>query len=266
MKTMQDIYQEIRNKFFNKTGIDVERGTAIDYYVLASSEMIAEAHKEIENNKTPHIYSSLSGEKLDDMAVLVGLTRRPDESDRNFLYRILNWNVSNKASNSTAIETALMDMTFSSHVTYVPHTFGCGTATAYIIPKTMSEEGKELAIEETKSRLKDVVSPSSYIEYIIPKVTSIKINALIKAKASDVKAIQNNIADKILKYVNGIAPGDYLEVGEINKIGSSEANVNYFNVGHLFVNNVETGAVSILQKVDSKFIISLEDIIWSEVE
>lgn len=266
MKSIHDIYQNIRNKFFNKTGIDVERGTAIDYYVLASSEMISDAYEEIENNKTPHIYSSLSGEKLDDMAVLVGLTRRADESDKNFLYRILNWNISNKCSNYTAIETALMNMAFSSHATYVPHTFGCGTAAAYIIPKTMSDEGKELAINETKNRLEKVVSPSSYIEYIIPKIVSIKINALIKAKASDIKTIKSNITDKIIKYVNGIAPGDYLEVGEINKIGTNEANVNYFNVGHLFIDDMETGAVSILQKVDSKFLISADDIIWSEVE
>ncbi len=155
MKTMQEIYQNIRNKFFKDTSIDVERGSTIDYYILATSDMISDAHKEIEKNKTPHIYSSLKGEQLDDAAVLVGLTRRPDESDRNFLYRILNWNVSNKASNLTAIETALMDMQFCSHVTYVPHTFGCGTSAAYIIPKNMNEEGKELAIEETKKRLKD---------------------------------------------------------------------------------------------------------------
>ena len=266
MKTMQEIYQDIRNKFFKKTSIDIERGSTIDYYILATSDMISDAQKEIENNKTPHIYSSLKGEQLDDMAVLVGLTRRQDESDKNFLYRILNWNISNKASNLTAIETALMDMKFCSHVTYVPHVFGCGTSAAYIIPKNMNEEGKELAIEETKNRLKDVVSPSSYIEYIIPKISSIKMRLLINAKAADIKTIKNNIQDKIIKYVNGIAPGEYLEIGEINKIGSNEPNIKYFNVGNLFVNGKETGAVSILQKVDSKFVMSEEDIIWLEVE
>jgi hypothetical protein len=263
---MQEIYQNIRNKFFKDTSIDVERGSTIDYYILATSNMISDAHKEIENNKTPHIYSSLKGEQLDDAAVLVGLTRRPDESDKNFLYRILNWNVSNKASNLTAIETALMDMQFCSHVTYVPHTFGCGTSAAYIIPKNMNEEGKELAIEETKARLKDVVSPSSYIEYIIPKISSVKMKILINAKAADVITIKKNIEDKIIKYVNGIAPGEYLEVGEINRLGTNEANVKYFNVGSLFINNKETGAISILQKVDSKFVMSEADIIWLEVE
>lgn len=267
MKSIQEIYHGIRDKFFKKTKIDIERGTAIDYYVLSTSDMLSEAYKEIENNKTPHIYSNLQGDNLDDMAILVGQVRRTDESDRNFLYRILKWNVSNKASNSTAIETALMDMTFCSHVTYVAHAFGCGTAAAYIIPKTMDEETSRLAIQETQGRLSKVVSPSSYIEYIIPKITPIKINILIKTtKNADIKIIQDNITDKILKYVNGIAPGNCLEVGEINKIGANEANINYFSVGHLFVNGSETGAVSILQKVESKFIMSQEDVIWLEVE
>lgn len=266
MKSMQEIYQELRDKFLDKTGIDVERGSVIDYYILSTSDMLSKAHKEIEDNKTPHIYTSLKGEQLDDMAILCGLTRRVDESDRNFLYRILNWNTSNKASNATAIETALMDMDFCSNVTYVPHAFGCGTAAAYIIPKNISDEGNNLAIEETKERLKEVTSPSSYIEYIIPKIVPIKIRAIIKAEASDINTIKKNIAEKIIKYINGIAPGDNLEIGTINRIGIDEANVTYFNIGNIFVDGKETGSVSILQKVESKFIISEKDIVWLEVE
>lgn len=266
MKNLQEIYTNIKNKFFKDTGIDVERGTAIDYFILASSEMLEDAYKEIDNNKTPHIYSSLKGSKIDDAAILCGLTRQENESDNSFLYRLINWNTSNKASNMTAIETALINLKFCSHVTYVPHTFGCGTATAYIIPKSMDEEGRELAINETKTVLKDVTSPSTYIEYIIPEIIEVELVCLIKADATDKKEIKKNISDKIIKYVNSIAPGDYLEVGEINKIGISEPNIQYFNVGHLIINKKETGDVSIIQKVESKLITSTEKIKWLEVE
>ena len=266
MITLNEIYQKIRNSFFDKTSIDVERGTTIDYYILASSDMLLAAYEEIENNRTPHIYSSLKGEQLDDLAVLVGLTRRPDESDKNFLYRILSWNVSNKASNTLAIETALMDMEYCSNVTYVPHIFGCGTAAAYIIPKVMDEEGQSLAIAETKKRLEGVISPSTYIEYLVPAVREVKLKLLINADAADIKTIEDNIENKISEYINGIAPGDYLEIGEINKIGTNETNVKYFNVAALFIDGKETGSISILQKVESKLLISENDIIWAEVE
>ena len=125
----------MRDNFRKKTNVEVARGTAIDYFMLSATEMISEAHKEIENNKTPHLYSSLKGQQLDDLALLFGLARRTDESDKNFLYRITKANTSNKTSNYTAIETALMNMQYASHVTYNPHAFGCGTAAAYIIPK-----------------------------------------------------------------------------------------------------------------------------------
>ena len=266
MITLDEIYQNIKKVFFDKTNIDVERGTAIDYYILASSDMLLKAYEEIENNRTPHIYSSLKGQQLDDLAILVGLTRRPDESDKNFLYRILSWNVSNKSSNTLAIETALMDMEYCSNVTYIPHAFGCGTAAAYIIPKVMDDEGEELAIAETKKRWEGVTSPSTYIEYLIPTIREVRLRLLINADAADVESIKNNIEDRILEYVNGIAPGSYLEIGEINKIGTNENNVKYFNVSSVFIDEKETGAISILQKVESKLLISEADIIWVEVE
>lgn len=266
MKTLEQIYEGIRGRFYKKTNIDVKQGTTIDYFVLASSEMIESAHQEIEDNKTPHIYTNLSGDKIDNMGILCGVTRRADESDKNFLYRVLKWNVSNKASNETAIDTALMDMKYCSNVTYVPHAFGCGTSAAYIIPKNMDSEGRKIAIEETKAMLKDVVSPSTYVEYIIPDVTPIAMTIAYKSSASDLAAIKKNIGTKIVEYVNGIAPGSYLEVGEINKMGIKESNVDYFNVAHFIVDGKETGSVSILQKVESKFLMSVSNIKWLEVE
>ena len=263
---IKDIYQNIRNKFYNKTGIDVERGSVIDYYMLSISSMMKDAYEEINNNKTPHIYSSLSGDKLDSMGILLGVPRREDESDKNYLYRILNWNISNKASNITAIETALMNMKYSSHVTYTPRVFGCGTSVAYIIPKDMSTETQELAIQEVKDRLKNVISPSTYIEYIIPEEINIKLKLSINTKENiDINNIKTNIENNIIKYINGIAPGEYLEVGTINKIGIEEENVNYFNVNAILINQKEVGSISILQKTESKFLISNSDIIWMEV-
>lgn len=266
MKSLQEIYNDIKSRFFKDTGIDIERGTAIDYFVLASSDMIAEAHQVIEDNKTPHIYSSLSGTRIDDMGILCGVTRKADESDKNFLYRLINWNVSNKAANNTAIETALMNLKNSSNVTYVPHAFGCGTAAAYIIPHIMDETNIELATNEVKSVLADVVSPSTYIEYIVPILREVRITCSFKAIAADKEAIKSNISSKIVSYVNGIAPGDNLEIGHINKIGIEEPNVQYFNVTSLNIDGKEIGEVSVLQKVESKFITTEDSIIWVEVE
>lgn len=267
MKTLQEIYNSIRDIFYNKTSIDVQKGSVIDSIILSTSSMIEEAYNEIENNKTPHIYTNLKGSNLDDLAILVGLTRRPDESDKNFLYRIMKWNISNKASNLDAIETALMDMEYCSHVTYVPKAYGCGTAAAYIIPKNMEEQYNNLAIEETKNRLQKITSPSSYINYIIPEILDVKINILYKTSYNDISATKKQINDNIINYINGIAPGSYLEVGQINKFGMINQDIDYFNVSNIFINNLEIGEVSVLQKIETKLLIGgYEDINWVEVE
>lgn len=265
MKTMDEVYNGIVNDFYGNTNIDIEQGSVLDSYILASSKMMECAHQEIEDNKTPHIYTGLSGNNIDDAAILVGLTRRPDESDKNFLYRFMNWNISNKSSNSTAIETALMNMVHCSNAQHIPMAFGCGTAAIYIIPKMMDEEGIKLAIAETKERLQDVVSPSSHIEYIIPDIRSVKVTLLIKSNASDLETLKSNISEKIIDYINGIAPGDNLEVGHINNIGREDSNVVYFNTAYLFIDGKETGEISILQNIKNKFLISKDDIIWLEV-
>lgn len=267
IKTLQEIYDSIKDKIVKKSSIDIEKGTVIDSFLLATSEMILTAENEIEDNKNPYMYSKLSGQNLDDMAILLGLTRRGDESDKNFLYRILKWNTSNKASNYDSIETALMNMEYCSHVTYVPLAYGCGTAAAYIIPKNMDDEYKKYAIDETKSRLYPVVSPSSYIDYIIPEILSVKLNILYKADNIDLTVIKNEVNEKIINYINNIAPGEYLEIGNINKLGINENNINYFNVSNIFINSEEIGEVSILQKIETKLLVnSSANINWVEVD
>lgn len=265
MKNLSEIYEGIKDKFYKRSKIDIEPATVLDCYFLASSDMIEKAYQEIEKNKNPHLYTNLKGENIDELGIIVGLQRKTDESDKNYLYRVLNWNVANKASNLTAIENSLMDMTNASYATYVPLAFGCSTAAVFIIAKNNTESGRKLAIEETKERLKGVVSPTTYIEYIVPTPIAVKLILYLKADASDKENIKNNITEKIMKYVNGIAPGEYLELGKINSIGIKEPNVSYFNASHLTINNQETSEVAILQTIKEKFLLIEDNIEWIEV-
>ena len=265
MKSINDIYTSIKERFFHKTEIDVERGSAIDMLLLATSEMILEANIEIENNKTPHIYTSLEGKKLDDMAMLCGIYREGNEKDSSLMRRLLNWNISNKASNITAIEDSLLNLSFATHATFIPNTLGCGTASIYIIPKEMSADSNKIAISEVKNKIKNVIDPSTYIEYIIPKIIDVKLVLVMKSTSSDTEAIKHNITDKIIKYVNGIAPGYKFELGEINKIGISESGVEYFIVSNLIIDEKEVADTSVIQDIKNKLITSKENITWMEV-
>jgi len=264
MKTFSEIYEDLKKKFADKSNLDIEPGTVIDFYMLSSAEALNEAYQEIENNKNPHIFTKLTGEDLDNMGFGYNCPRMANESDESYRYRLMNWLLKSEASNYTAIEMALMNMNYASYVTYVPLTEGVATATAYIIPKSYDETTIANAIAEAQERLKKVCSPGTYISYVIPEAIPVRIVAYINTENGDIETIKNNIKKKVADYINNIAIGDFLELGEINKIGINENGVNYFNVIQLYINNKVTNALNILQKIESKFV--FDDIIWWTVE
>nr|DAU23716.1 MAG TPA: Baseplate J-like protein [Caudoviricetes sp.] len=260
MKTLDQIYKSIKETYYNRTKLEIAEGSVIDNFVNSVSDGIEEVYETIENNKNPHLFTKLEGSDIDSMGMLVGCARRPDEDDQTYLYRMINWNTSNQASNSTAVETALTSMTYASNVTYVPLTQGVGTATAYIIPKKL--ENSDLAIAETKQRLEDVISIGTYVDYVVPTLLPVKLVAYISA-SRDLDNVKANITSKVEEYINNIAPGDKLEIGAINKIGVNETNVNYFSLTQMYINSKEYQEISAIQKLEEKFL--FDEIIWNVV-
>lgn len=262
MKSLTQIYNDLNTNFNKKTDLKIAEGSVLDSFLLSTSEALKAAYDEIEKNKTPHIYTSLTGDKIDGLGLLVGCTRKNNESDENYLYRVLNWNTNNQACNETAIEIALMDMEYSSYAKHVPYTHGVGTATVYVIPKSLDETTCQLALKEAKEKLKSVVSKSSYIEYIIPKILPVVIKVFVNI-FKDEDSVKKNIEEKFKEYINNIAPGDSLSIGELNKIGMDENNITYFIVSNVFINEQEMDSIQAIQKLEEKFVFN--KIVWEMV-
>lgn len=260
MKTIEEIYTSIKNSFYNRTKLEIAEGSVIDNYTNSVSVGLMEAYNEIEKNKNPHIFTKLEGSDIDSMGILVGCARRSNEDDKTYLYRMINWNTTNQTANATAIEAALTTLKYSSNVTYVPFTNGVGTATAYIIPKEL--DNSELAIEEVKERLSNIVSQGSYVEYVIPNMTPVRL-VIYMSVNKDEENIKKNLQEKIKTYINNIAPGDKLEIGHINKIGINETNVNYFSLAQMYIDNEEHQEIYAIQKLEDKFL--FDEIVWNMV-
>lgn len=263
MKSFVEIHNSIRNFFERKINDQIEQGSVLDLFMLSTSNEIANAYEYIENNKYPYIYTSLTGDNIDRMARMCGFERRQNESDQNLLFRLINWSFINAKSNTIAIESALLDMQYSSNITYFPRIYGAGTAICYVIPLEYSEHTIELALEEAKDRLKNVISPSLYIEYVVPNLKAITISVNVDNVDSNLVDIQNNIESKFSHYINSIPPNETLDIGYLERIAYEEPGVNYFSITGLFVDGVPTSNVSITQDLTSKFI--LDEIRWHEV-
>lgn len=264
MKSFSEIYNSLKNKFFALSRKNVEENTVLDMFFISSSEGIEEAYKKIEENKTPHIYTGLRGIDLDRLGVLVECFRENEESDDSYLYRIMTSRRRGEASNEIAINTSLISLRYSSNATYVPLTNGCGTGTVYIVPVDYEEETQQKAIEEVHERISLVVCPSSYIEYIIPEPISISFTFYMATNNADVELTKRLIEQDIRSLVNGIAPGAYLNIGDINRIGVNQNNVNYFQVSEVKIDGVAVNDKKIMQKRETKLI--LDEIIWWDSE
>lgn len=256
MKTFSEIYKDLKQRFKRRSNIDVTDGTVIDSYLLASAESLSAAHEEIENSKNPHIYTNLTGTNIDKMALLINCPRYANETDESYLYRCMKWTLINESSNVTAIESALSNLEESSNASYVPYTEGTGTATVFIIPNDYSsEEQKERAILEVKNRLYKVVSPDSYINYKICQALPIEVFVHVSfSNGVDTKSIQNNLQVKIKDYINKIAIGDTLSYGAINKIGTQEKGIEFFNTTHILIDGELLRELNAVQTIETKFL------------
>lgn len=265
MKSFDEIYNSLKNKFYSTSKIDVAKGSVIDMIFKSFSFMLKEAHEEIEENKKPYLFTSQKGDDLNSTGYFLQCPRLPDETDENYFYRLQNWTKRNASNNLTAIEDAIKTLSFSSFATYVPYTDGVGTATVYLIPHKYDEDYMKNTIHEAEKVLGKVISPSTITNYVVPEPVSVKLVAYLDvAEGMDLRFIQRE-ANRIIKdYINGIAPGDKLLLGKINNMVLDIDGVEYFNVVQIYLNDKESTAFEILQTVSTKML--FDEIIWWEVD
>ena len=262
MKTVEQIYNSIINKFAKLTSLNIRKGSVIDKFTLAVAYAIYYVYQYIEEIRNPHIYTNLKGSDIDSAGILVGCVRQENETDNSYLYRMISWNTNNQCANLTAINNSLMNLTYSSNATYVPLTHGVATGTVYVIPIKLTDDIKEAAINEAKARVSEVSSGSSYIDYVIPKILKVQVNCYLSVYKAE-NDVTGNISAAFEKYINNIAPGSYLEIGELNKIGTTMDNVNYFNISEVIIDNEIMMGLEKLQTLKEKFV--FDKINWNMV-
>ena len=265
IKTFSEIYNSIKNKFYDKTKLDIEKGSVIDMFTSSIASEIGEAHQTIEDNKKPYLFTTQTGSELDSTGYFVSCTRHNNESDANYLSRLINWNANNASCNATSISNACKELKYSKASNYVAYTKGIGTATIYLIPLSYSEEDIDLCLREAQEKVSMVINPSSRVEFSVPTPRYVQLVAYMDIKEGmDSSVVKNTIMQEIKEYINGIAPGDKMYLGQINKIGLAHKEVEYFNVVQVYIDNDEATDFEVLQTVEAKFI--FDQIIWWNVE
>ena len=261
IKTVDEIYESLKANLEDRIGDSIQTGSVIDMFNRTVSDEINLMYSHIEENKNPHLFTNTFGEDLDSLGYWPGISREENETDESYKYRLKDWVLSSEASNTTAIENKLITPKVANSIQYVPYTHGSGTGTCYVIPKTYSNEDIMESLKEANELLEDVISPSLYVEYVVPAIRGIKLQCFLST-TGDNGNIKNNISLKVKEYVNGIAPGTYLQISEIIKIGLTEPGVKYFNVIAFYLNEEVYEEIEVIQELETKFI--FDTILWSD--
>lgn len=255
MKTIEEIRTYILDKFKELSGFDVQDGTVLDHYSYAAGDAIQQAYIEIENNKNPYLYTNIYGSSLDDFGLMVNCPREANEEDDAYLHRLVEWLISCEAANYDSIDNALINLEHASLATYVPHIYGVGTAAVYIIPNDYDEESITRAIAEVRAKVNKVKSADSYVEFLIPRQKHVTLAFHISFEdGADQTYVINSLREKIQNYINGIAIGGKLEIGEINKLGTNEPGISYFVTIQMYIDGEPANELSYLQTIHNKFV------------
>lgn len=264
LKSSEVIHDDIKKRFEKRTNESFEDNSMIDLFTMALSDEFANVYEEIENNKTPHVWTSLEGKQLDNAGAGLNCHREPGESDASYKYRIMNWNLSNETGNDTAIRTALLNPKWASNIDYIPFTDGCGTATCYVLPKHYTREYIENALKEAADIIAKKGNSSAYVKYVVPRILGVRLQAVLQPKGgTDIDLLKTRIEEKIANYVNAIPPKEYLETGEIDRLAYSEDDVLSFSLVGLAIDDNFTTQRSILQGINTKMLFDTID--WEEV-
>ena len=260
MKTQQEVHESLIQKLETNLNATIKRGSMIDIYSYTMSDEIEDMYQEIEDAKNPHLFTRTSGQDLDDLGQWANLPRIDGEDDDTYKYRLKDWVYSAEASNTKAISNILLTPEHAANIEYVPQTHGCGTGTCYVLPPTYEDDVIEASLKEAQERIKDIVSPSLYVEYIVPSIRAVRLNCFLSVSDVDKNLVKANIEEKIRDYINVISPQQFLKIGDLVRIGLNVDGVEYFNVMSVLINEEPVRELSIVQELETKLL--YDDIIW----
>ena len=260
MKETAEIHTSLKGRLETNLKGSIQPGSMLDMVAYSYADESREMYQEIEDAKNPHLFTNTWGEDLDSLGHGVNLPRADNENDNTYKYRLKDWVLSAEASNTTAISNSLLNLEYASNIDYVPYTHGCGTGTCYVIPKTYEDDAIASALQEAAERIKDIVSPSLYVEYIIPTIRAVKLECYLSTEGVSRDMVKNTIAEQIRSYINAIPPGQKLKIGELLRIGLNVNGTEYFNVVTLFVDEESVSETEVVQELETKFL--YDEIVW----
>jgi uncharacterized phage protein gp47/JayE len=198
---------------------------------------VAEAYKYTDETFMNSFLSTASGEYLDRIGVLLGVSRNNDD-DTRFRFRIHTALLYHAKANKTSIMTAAESVDGVSEIIVEAGTAGAGSFTVYVVG-TNPEEVSWSLLTEVQNAIKDVAAFGAHFDVLPIRYIDVNIDMEVVLKQSSLSSEYTiSVVNAVTQYIQQTRPGDILSIDGIiasvvTAVGSD--NIIKVNINKLYI-------------------------------
>ncbi|MFS1019931.1 baseplate J/gp47 family protein [Enterococcus casseliflavus] len=218
-KTKEEMIQEMYATLQSKLGINTTQdGSIAKAIVDATAEEIYFLYEQAKFMQDMSYVSTSTGEYLNKLAELVGISREELESDENLKRRTTNAVYTLSGGNFIAIEEAIMSVSGVAEYEFRKYSKGPGSFTVYIYPE-QGQTNEFALVQKVKNAISEAVSEGITFEVEVPISVVVDLQVLLqftdKSTEMEKRDIRNKVFSSITNYLNSMKKNEMLIINEI---------------------------------------------------
>ena len=218
-KTKDEMVQEMYSTLQSKLGINTTQdGSIAKAIVDATAEEIYYLYEQAKFMQDMSYVSTSTGEYLNKIAELVGISRDELESDENLKRRTTNSIFTLAGGNFVAIEEAILSVSGVAEYEFRKYSRGPGSFTVYIYPER-GQTNEYALIQKVTNAISEVVSEGITFEVEVPESVIVDLQILLqftdKSTEMEKRDIRNKVFSAITNYINAMKKNEMLIINEL---------------------------------------------------
>lgn len=181
-------------------------------------------YKALQVQHTQAFLSKATGDTIDLIGEIVSCQRATNELDDDYKYRISKQALTLERANETAIRLAVLSVSGVTDVIMKEYTHGTGSFSVYPVLDDPYSWNVTL-LNDVQAALKEARAYGTRAVILQPRLSYVELKARIlfdkKASELDRVMIQNEATQTVRTYINGLKPGEKIEIHVIkDRVGT----------------------------------------------
>ena len=259
-KTLEEL-NEKSFKRLEEEGINSSPGSIARLFLSIINEDFSEAYESLQTYHVQHLLSTSEGEYVDHIGAILNCTRRPEESDGDYKYRISKQTLSLEKANETALRLSILAVEGVQDVVLQPYSHGPGTFSALLILDPDVQDSI-LIKAKVEASLKNTAAYGTkfHIYEPIPKFIKLKLKLHTEPlSTSDFTDLIFLLKNELTQFLNGQKIGEEFNAQELTKIVlNADKRIKRFSALSFSLNDEESDFRITPCRWNERFVLSSE--------